>query len=1182
MKAADGFQVKLVACEPEVRQPVSMSFDDRGRLWVLQYLQYPTPAGLKPVKVDQYLRTVYDRVPEPPPRGPRGADCITIYADAKGDGRFHKVKDFVTGLNLASGMELGHGGVYVAQPPYLLFYPDRNGDDIPDYDPEVLLSGFGMHDAHAFANSLQWGPDGWLYGAQGSTVTANIRGIAFQQGIWRYHPLTHEFELFAEGGGNTYGLDFDRHGNAIAGTNYGDSVMLHQVQGAYYVKGFAKHGELQNPYAFGYFNHVPYKGFKGGHVTCGGILYRGGSFPPEFENVYIAANPLANAIYWHVMEPNASTFTAHFGGDLVLGRDTWFRPVDLTLGPDGSVYVADWYDKRINHVDPVNNWDRTNGRIYKIEARGTPSLAGLDLKRLSTKELIRLLTHRNDWFVRAARRLLAERRDANAIPLLRSTILSHTDDLALQALWALYVSGGFEDSLAAVLLQHPNSYVRSWTVRLLGDARKVAPGIRDRLVGLARTETSWVVRSQLACTCKRLPGKDCLQIVKVLLERTEDTRDPNIPLLLWWAIEDKAASDRTEVLRLLECPGAWKNRLIRETIVERLSRRYMAAGTDMDLEACAELLSLAPGAAESSLVLQGMEKALAGRFLKSIPARLRDQLALVQRSHPDDLTLLRLRIRLSDPRALQAALQHVCDRNFNVTDRVALVEILGQLGKPEAVRALLQLLDDSEPVRLRLAALSALQPFAQPEIAHVVLVRYPKMPNEVRSRAQTLLCSRVSSARALLAMIDQGKIDPKEVPVDQLTLLLRHNDDGIRQLVQKLWGRIGPLPDGEKRARINSIRHMLGTGVGDPVNGHKLFQQKCAICHTLFGEGNRVGPELTGTDRKNTEFLVTSIVDPSAVIRNEYVAYTLETTNGRLLTGLIVDATPKTVTLVDAKNERTTVARDQIESLRPSPQSLMPEKALDDFDEQQIRDLLSYVQGNGPSSSPDRDKPVLRICLVSGSLEYKSDESLSAFQEYLEKNYNVQCTRAFRKADAELPGLENLQACDVMLLFTRRLTIAGEQLERIKKYCNSGKPIVAVRTASHAFQNWLALDKEVLGGNYQGHYGSNEITQVELIAGAKDHAILSGVKPFKSPGSLYKNSGLPVEREVLLTGKIPGHEEPVAWVHKHRGGRVFYTSLGHPEDFKNGNFVRLLVNALFWTTQRPVPAAETHRAVLNR
>src|SRR5882762_3226178 len=149
MQVAYGLEVGVYASEPQIRQPVAITFDEKGRMWVIQYLQYPTPAGLKPVKVDQYLRTVYDRVPEPPPRGPRGADKITIFEDVHGDGRYRKVKDFITGLNLASGMAIGHGGVFVVQPPYLLFYPDRDGDDTPDSDPEVLLTGFGMEDAHA-------------------------------------------------------------------------------------------------------------------------------------------------------------------------------------------------------------------------------------------------------------------------------------------------------------------------------------------------------------------------------------------------------------------------------------------------------------------------------------------------------------------------------------------------------------------------------------------------------------------------------------------------------------------------------------------------------------------------------------------------------------------------------------------------------------------------------------------------------------------------------------------------------------------------------------------------------------------------------------------------------------------------------------------------------------------------
>lgn len=222
----------------------------------------------------------------------------------------------------------------------------------------------------------------------------------------------------------------------------------------------------------------------------------------------------------------------------------------------------------------------------------------------------------------------------------------------------------------------------------------------------------------------------------------------------------------------------------------------------------------------------------------------------------------------------------------------------------------------------------------------------------------------------------------------------------------------------------------------------------------------------------------------------------------------------------------------------------------------------SYAQENKKISTP------LRVCLVSGSLEYDSDASLAKLQKYLEKNFAIKCSRAFRKTDADLPGLENLDDCDVMLLFTRRLKLAGEQLERIKKYCRSGRPIVGIRTASHAIQTWLELDKEVLGGNYQGHYKEGPITEIKFSTSGKNHPILDGVKPFKSAGSLYKNSGLANDVTILLDGNNGEHTEPIAWTRSYKGGRVFYTSLGHQKDFEDENFLRLLANALSWSAKK--------------
>jgi putative membrane-bound dehydrogenase-like protein len=959
MKVADGFEVKLVAHEPEIRQPLSVTFDERGRMWVIQYLQYPTPAGLKAVSVDQYLRTKYDRVPDPPPRGPKGADRITICEDTDGDGHFDKFRDFVSGLNLASGMAMGYGGVFIVQPPYLLFYPDRDHDDIPDGDPEVLLSGFGLEDAHAVANSLTWGPDGWLYGAQGSTVTAHIRGIEFQQGIWRYHPLTREFELFAEGGGNTWGLDFDEHGNVIAGTNFGEQIGLHQVQGGYYIKGFSKHGPLHNPYTFGYFDHIPYTGFKGGHVTDGGIIYQGGAFPAQFNGAYIAGNLLANAVYWHVLERDGSSFKGRFGGALLTTDDIWFRPVDCTVGPDSAVYVADWYDKRATHVDSLDTWDRSNGRIYKIEAKGTKPAPSFDLAKLSSEELVKLLAHPNDWFRREARQILAERRDAKVIPILRRNVLEGRDSrLTLQSLWALKVVGGFDDAFAEKLLKHAEADVRAWTIRFAGDSKRVSPAIQKQLLELARTDSSPAVRNQLACSAKRWPGKVTLLIIRELLQRTEDAKDPQIPLLIWWAIESKAVSDREQVVEMLHLPTMWQKPLVQQHIVERVARRYAAEGTDDGLISCARLLSWAPTSADAERVLKGMELALSGRRLEKVPSPLAAWFSKAWQQKSPGPALIHLGLRLGNAEASQAALKLIASETASDADRTAMMEVLAQVGASESVPVLLASIEKSKSVALQNAALASLQRFPEKEVAQAVVELYPQMPSPLRQRARNALCSRPVWAMALLDAVDAARIAQSELSFDQVRQMVSLKDAELSNRVERRWGKVQYASDEEKQNTLNRLRLVLNpsgaagrSGKGDAAAGRLVFQQTCAVCHRLFGEGTTIGPDLTSADRKNTEVMLISILNPSAYIRPEYVSYDLTTRDDQSLAGLMVESTPAAVTVLDRNNQRHVLARDQIKELNASAVSLMPEGLLEALAPQQVMDLFAYLQGDEPAGS---------------------------------------------------------------------------------------------------------------------------------------------------------------------------------------------------------------------------------------
>ena len=539
MTTARGLRVSLIASEPEVRQPILVKVDDRGRLWTIQYLQYPNPAGLKRVRVDRWSRTEYDRVPKPPPHGPRGADRITILKDTNQDGRIDRFDDFVDGLNLATGVAFGHRGVYVLQVPYLLFYPDRNRDDKPDGPPRVLLKGFGMEDAQSLANHLTWGPDGWLYGVNGSTTTCKIRGIEFQQGVWRYHPLRDKFELFCEGGGNTYGLAFDEVGNLLYSTNGGP--FIHAIQGGYYKKSFGKHGPLHNLYTYGYFDIVGRDQVPGGPPT-GGTIYLGNTFPPALRGTFMAGNFLGHTASFWRLQNEGSTFRATYGGQLLNSHDTWFGPTDMCLSPDGSMYICDFHDQRTAHPDPDARWDRSNGRIYKLSAAVSQPAATFDFARMSGEKLLALLSHPNRWWSDRARSELAHRRDRRLIPGLRRLAFQNNHEHnALQALWALYVSGGFDQESAARALRHPSLHMRRWSVRLLGEEPDQIDDANSRLMRqLADKDQSPVVLVQLAATAKRLNPRLGIDIALRLSQR--DVVDQRLPLVTWWAIEAHALS----------------------------------------------------------------------------------------------------------------------------------------------------------------------------------------------------------------------------------------------------------------------------------------------------------------------------------------------------------------------------------------------------------------------------------------------------------------------------------------------------------------------------------------------------------------------------------------------------------------------------------------------------------------
>ena len=992
-QTAEGLRIDLVAHEPAVEQPLFMHFDDRGRLWVVQYRQYPFPEGLKVIRYDQHLRAVFDKVPQPPPHGPIGKDKVTVFEDLDGDGTYDSHKDVITGLNIVSSVAVGAGsngehGIWVLNPPYLLFYPDADRDDVPDADPEVHLSGFGLEDTHSVANSLMWGPDGWLYAANGSTTTGNVSSAVTKnvrwegQNIWRYHPPTKVFEIYAEGGGNTFSAEIDAEGRNFSGTNHGNTRGMYYSQGSYGSKNWGKHGPLTNPYAFGFFEHMLHEGDKDRFAQTF-VIYEGGALPKEYARNVIAANALHNRVWASELIPDTSTYRTIDKPAVVTTPDHWFRPVCVSVGPDGAVYLADWYDTRLTHVDPRDNWHKTSGRIYRLG----PSEAGdetrwpRDLTSLSSNDLIALFDHPNKWQRQTAVRVLGWRLAQASKPGSEVTEFANLnqrlkrmamrdDDGALEALWTLNLAGSFDQALAAELLSHPDQHVRRWTVRLLGDQRRLDDAVANRLVDLAKSEPYVQVRSQLASSAKRFATRHAVPIINELLRRSEDSGDRHVPMLLWWALEQHCGGGRDAVLSLLEDRSLWDAPIVSDVVLPRLMQRFALEdqipplpanphlGVPLQgpeptsglggLEACAALLKLSPSSEHSAKLMAGFLEAYQGREIVDLPSDLASALDEYQRSlGTSDLALA---LRRGGDDSVAEALKVVRDDSADAALRISYIEILGEIDKPQVVSPLLGLLSSRSPAVKR-AVMQALMSYSDPKIGQTICSRYQStLPNEhgLRSTAHQVLASRSDWTKQFLSEIATHRIKRQTIPLDIVQQMRLHNDPEIQSTLDELWGKTRSTPD-EKRKQIERLESLItDKEKRSPKRGYELFKKQCGVCHTLFDEGGQTGPNLTGYERTNLGFLLLAIVDPSAAIREEFTQYQCITTDGRVLTGLIDEQTPTTVTLRGANNQQTLLNRDDVDVLQAMPTSIMPDGVVEKLTDAEIRDLFSYLTSRTP------------------------------------------------------------------------------------------------------------------------------------------------------------------------------------------------------------------------------------------
>ncbi|NND04961.1 MAG: c-type cytochrome [Saprospiraceae bacterium] len=949
MQIADDLKVDVVLAEPEVTQPLEINFDPRGRIWVVQYGQYPYPKGLKVTGIDHHIRMTFDKKPAPPPAGVRGADKITIFEDSDGDGTYDTSTDAITGLNIATAVTWGRGKIWVLNPPYLLAYPDPDGDGLPNGDPVVHADGFGLEDTHAVANSLRWGPDGWLYGAQGSTTTAvintkNSKDVGFLgQAIWRYHPQRQIFEVFAEGGGNTFHVEIDAKGRIYSGTN-GITRGQYYKQGAYYTKNWGKHGALTNSYAFGYLPDMDFTGEKI-RFTHAWIKYEGGALPAAYEGKMFAINPLQNYIQLSRLELNGSTFATFDEGKVLATEDRWFRPVDIKAGPDGAIYLADWCDSRLSHVDPKDTWHKQSGRIYRITGKDSPHSHRVDLTLFSSDSLVSVLSHENKWHRQQALRLLGDRQDASTHERLTGLLQTADGQTALEALWALYVSGGWSDDITSMALSNQDPHVRMWAVRLCADLTKPSATQAQQLLAIADVERHPEVLSQLAATAKRVEPDLGLALARMISDQVSK-HDADNPMMLWWGFEPHIAGENHEyVVRTFARKAIWSNPVIKEVVLSRMMQKLILKGEPADHELAAVLFEQAPSSELGGILMNGLLEGLRGGDVMSLPQHLLLSLKPFQASNEGELAMS---LRSKDPETIAQSLDIIRDGESPLAERLSYIKILGQLAIPTTVSGLLDVMRDANaPPTILKTTLSALNSFEQDSIARQILDDYPnhlRADEGVRLAALYTLVSRESWATQLLERIQYQKEIHKEDFTHQIVSQLKLiEEETFAEAVNTLWPGTRLATDDEKEEQIIQIKNAVTSYEGSPAQGKVLYGAICGTCHKLFDEGSEIGPALTGYDRQNVNYLALHIVDPNIDIREGYVNYEVQTKDGRVFTGIIRNRTANEVRLKPVGGEAVTISSDQIQEIRPLPISIMPEKLISGLSDEQVADLFAYI-----------------------------------------------------------------------------------------------------------------------------------------------------------------------------------------------------------------------------------------------
>jgi putative heme-binding domain-containing protein len=933
-----GFHVELVAAEPDIVNPVAMTFDERGRIWITESLEYPRSSA-----------------------GP-GKDRIKVLESTKGDGKYDKITIFAEGLNIPSGIAVGHGGVWVANSPDILFYKEGS-DGKAAGKPEVVVTGFGRADTHELPNSLTWGPDGYLYGLNGvfnpSRVKHKGKDYQFTCAMFRIHPKTKDFEVFCEGTSNPWGIAFDTEGSAFVSACVIDHLW-HLTQTGYY----HRQGGPYPPFTWKIGSIVKHRHQKAAY--CGLCFYDSDTYPAEYREKLYMGNIHGSCINADELTRDGSTYFAKPRPDFLTANDAWFMPVSQKVGPDGCLYLLDWYDRYHCYQDAQRDpkgIDRQRGRLYRVVYKELKPAGKFDLAKESDARLIERLGSPNIYFRDTAQRLLTERllrAKPTAAAVLEKVVLdaSVSRKTRLHALWALVGAGRIDPDFHLKLVFHDDPTFRAWAVRAATNVGKIDDGVLCKLIALVH-DKSPDVKLQWAVAARKVATVDAMKTLLEILHEAGD--DKLIPHIVWQNLHPLLEAESDKFLAHLKDHGLDPNlAALMPRVVDRLlaSPKVDAAVVGGLLKTVVDRSTLANAQQfMATLAAKAQSGEIQGKQLSSLKGAVQPFLRQTLQG-PQDAPLFLdaalLAVSLKDPAGFGPVRQYFLSANKPEARRLQALEALiagGDDGVQDLVTAVLAD-PKAHPVAFRGQVVAALGRSEGAWVAKFLLGKYADLEPEAQTRAVEVLTQRPAWSRELLTQIGANKLSASVLNTTQIRKLQNSKDKQVADLVKKHVGTVREDRNPEREKIVTQMRKLLGEKRGDPEAGVAVFKKNCAVCHKLYGEGQDVGPDITVNGRSDFEQLLSNVFDPNLVIGAGYQATTVTTTNGQVLSGLVVEDSAQRVVLKIQGGEVKTLARGDVESVLLSKVSLMPEQMEKQMSVQEIRDLFAYLTLDRPPGDP--------------------------------------------------------------------------------------------------------------------------------------------------------------------------------------------------------------------------------------